>query len=77
MFLPEINDIYFAKSKEYMQEVIESYSIGNYRSAIVLLYSVAVSDIMLKLKELIDMYNDTIASEILSNIDRIRNDPSL
>lgn len=74
MFFSEINDIYFSKTKEYMQEVIESYAIGNYRSATVMLYSVAICDIMLKLQELIDMYNDTVAKEILSDIEKIKKD---
>lgn len=77
MLFPEINDIYFSKTREYMKEVMESYSIGNYRAATVLLYSVVICDIMLKLQELIDMYNDTVAKEILSNINKIREDSSL
>ena len=77
MFFPEIHDIYFEKTKEYMKEVLESYSIGNYRAATVLLYSVVICDIMLKLQELIDMYNDTVAKEILSDINKIREDPAL
>lgn len=77
MFFTEVDNIYFSKTKEYMKEVIESYSIGNYRSATVLLYSVAICDIMLKLQELIDMYNDTVATEILSDIEMIRKDSSL
>ena len=40
-YLPEIDEIYFSKTKEYFEEVISSYSIGNYRSATVMLYSVA------------------------------------
>ena len=41
-YLPEVEEIYFAKTKEYFQEVMSSYSIGNYRSATVMLYSVGI-----------------------------------
>ena len=64
-YLPEVEEIYFAKTKEYFQEVMSSYSIGNYRSATVMLYSVAICDLLFKLQELKDMYNDTVANEIL------------
>lgn len=72
-YLPEIEEIYFAKTKEYFQEVMSSYSIGNYRSATVMLYSVAICDLLFKLQELKDMYNDTVASEILAEVDKSRN----
>lgn len=70
--LPEIEEIYFSQTREYFQEVISSYSIGNYRSATVMLYSVAICDILLKLKELKDMYNDTVAKKILNEIEKSR-----
>ena len=57
------------KTKEYFKEVISSYSNENYRSAIVMLYSVAICDILFKLEELKDMYNDEVAKEILQNIE--------
>ena len=69
----EIDNIYNPKTKEYVQEVITSYSIGNYRSAIVMLYSAAVCDILFKLQELKDMYNDTVATEILEEVEKGRN----
>lgn len=68
----EIDNIYNSKTKEYVQEVITSYSIGNYRSAIVMLYSAAVCDMLFKLQELKDMYNDTVATEILEGVDKAR-----
>ncbi len=70
----QTEDIYFSKTREYFEEVISSYSIGNYRSAIVMLYSVAICDILYKLQELRDMYNDTIADEILGEVERSRNE---
>lgn len=67
IFLPESEDIYFSKTREYFQEVLSSYANGNYRSANVMLYSVAICDILFKLQELRDMYNDSVATEILES----------
>ena len=72
VFIPEIDDIYFPKTKEYFKEVLSSYTNGNYRSATVMLYSVVVCDLMLQLKELKDMYNDAVATSILEHIDSSR-----
>lgn len=74
VFLPETEEIYFSKTKEYFQEVISSYSIENYRSATVMLYSVAICDLLFKLQELKDMYNDTVADEILHEVEKSRNE---
>lgn len=76
VIIPEIDDIYFPQTKEYFREIMSSYANGNYRSATVMLYSVAVCDIMLKLKELKDMYNDSVANCILEEIDKTRADAS-
>lgn len=70
------DSIYFAKTKEYMQEVISSYSIGNYRSANVMLYSVLICDLLFKLCELRDMYNDTVAMQILNEYEQMKRNPS-
>lgn len=68
----DIDNVYNSKTREYVQEVITSYAIGNYRSAIVMLYSTAVCDIIYKLQELKDMYNDTVATEILKEVEATR-----
>lgn len=68
IYLQETDEIYFSATKKYFQEVISSYNIGNYRSANVMLYSVAICDILLKLQELQDMYNDQSAKKILEKI---------
>ncbi len=73
LYLPEADIIYFPKTREYFQEVISSYTNGNYRSAVVMLYSVAICDILFKLQELRDMYDDTVAKEILQNVEKSRN----
>ena len=69
----ESENIYFAKTKEYFREVTSSYSNGNYRSAVVMLYSVAICDMLFKLQELKDMHNDSIAETILLEIEKSRN----
>ena len=76
VFIPEIEDIYFPQTKEYFREIMSSYANGNYRSATVMLYSVAVCDIMLKLQELKDMYNDSVAISILNAVDQSRGNNS-
>lgn len=73
IILNEMEEIYFSKTKEYFQEVLSSYSIGNYRSATVILYSVVICDLLFKLQELKDMYNDTIADQILKEVEKSRN----
>jgi hypothetical protein len=62
------DNIHYGKSKVYFQEVLSSYHNGNYRSAVVMLWSVAVCDIVFKLQNLIDLYNDTAAKDILKEI---------
>lgn len=61
--------IYDSKNKEYFREVISSYNNGNYRSEVVMLYSVVICDLVYKLTELKDLYNDEIAIDILKAID--------
>lgn len=70
--MPEVDEIYFPKTREYFKEVISSYSNGNYRSATVMLYSVAVCDILFKLQELKEMYNDSTAIAILKKVEKER-----
>lgn len=71
--IPEANDIYFSDTREYFKEVLSSYASSNYRSAVVMLYSVVICDMLLKLRELRDMYNDTVAADILSEVEKSRN----
>ncbi|USK36475.1 hypothetical protein LIT25_27330 (plasmid) [Bacillus sp. F19] len=63
-----VEKIYISKTKEYFKEVLSSYSIGNYRSAIVMLHSVIVADLFYKLKELRDRDEDEKAIQILDYI---------
>lgn len=61
-------DIHSHKIRKYFDEVISSYQNGNYRSAVVMLWSVAVCDIVHKLQNLVDIYNDAIAKQILDEM---------
>jgi hypothetical protein len=67
IYIKEANEIYSSKTKKYFKEVISSYENENYRSAIVMLYSVVVCDILFKLQELVDKYDDSGAKNILEN----------
>lgn len=61
-------EVHFGKTKKYFYEVLSSYSNGNYRSAVVMLWSVAVCDIVYKLQHLIDLYDDASAKNILEEL---------
>lgn len=73
MHISELKEkIYFSKTKEYFLEVEKSFYDGNYRSATVMLYSVIIADILYKLEELRDIYQDKIANDILEKINKER-----
>lgn len=76
IYVKEVDEIYSSKTKEYFKEVISSYENGNYRSAIVMLYSVVVCDILFKLQELVDEYDDSIAKEIIRNFRKNMESPN-
>lgn len=61
-------NIHFKESKLYFQEVMMTYQIGAYRSSVVTLWSVVVCDIVLRLQDLIDLYNDPHAIKIIQKI---------
>lgn len=65
-------NIHYGKTKEYFREVLSSYNNGNYRSSVVMLWSVAICDIVYKLQNLIDLYDDTAAKEILQEVTSIQ-----
>lgn len=66
--------IHYGKTKDYFQEVLSSYNNGNYRSSVVMLWSVAICDIVYKLQNLIDLYDDAAAKEILQEVTTIQNE---
>lgn len=63
--IEKIKNLY---TKELFKEVYSSYAMGNYRSATVMLWSVVVTDLVHKLKELDSVYNDPKALQILQYI---------
>ncbi|RJE74171.1 hypothetical protein [Reichenbachiella sp. MSK19-1] len=67
-----IDSIYNSKTKEYFHEVIQSYYANSYRSSIVMLYSVVICDLIYKLEELRDVYNDESAKKILIEIEKLQ-----
>lgn len=60
------------KTKQYFQEVLSCYITGNYRSAIVTLWTVTVTDIILKLQDLHHIFNDKAAENILKDIKKLQ-----
>lgn len=64
----EIKNVTSKKTKVYLEEVISTYYNGNYRSCIVVLYSIVIFDLIQKLTILKDLYNDRKAEEILDDI---------
>lgn len=68
----QAENIYDKRTKEYFQEVLSSYIQGNYRSALVVLWTVAVSDLIFKLQELSEIYEDSKAENILNKIKEIQ-----
>lgn len=65
-------NIHYGKTKEYFREVLSSYNNGNYRSSVVMLWSVAICDIAYKLQSLIDLYDDAAAKDILQEVTTIQ-----
>lgn len=60
--------IFDARTKRFFAEVLGSYSAGYYRSAVVMLWSVVVTDILFKLDQLSSAYGDATATAILQEI---------
>jgi len=56
------------KTREHFQEVLGTYANGHYRSAIVMLWSVVVADLVYKLQTLRDLHQDTNAKRVLDDI---------
>jgi hypothetical protein len=64
--------IYHPKTREYFTEVIKSYYSESYRSAVVMLYSIVIVDLLYKLHELVEIYDDKKASDIIEQIRNIQ-----
>jgi hypothetical protein len=61
-----------ARTKKYFSEVMVSYSSGCFRSSVVMLWSVAICDILFKLVQLAEHYGDAVAQGILRDIETAR-----
>ena len=67
-FTLKLENIREKQTKEYMKEVISSYENSNFRSCIVMLYSVVITDLMLKMVELSDIYSDDKAGDMVNKL---------
>lgn len=61
-----------ARTKKYFSEVLLSYNNGCFRSAVVMLWSVVVCDLLFKLSELGAHYGDPTAKSILKSVEAAR-----
>ena len=64
-----IEKIYEPKTKELFKDVYTSYTQGQYRATVVMLWTVVVCDLIYKLQYLKDVYNDSTAIDILKKIE--------
>lgn len=67
-----LENIQNSKSKQYFQEVYQTYINKNYRSSVVMLYSVLICDLVFKLRDLRDIYSDSKAEKILKEIEDLQ-----
>jgi hypothetical protein len=63
-----ISRIYDARIRTYFAEVYSSYVNRNYRSAVVMLWSVVICDLLFKMHDLSIAFNDETAKAILKTI---------
>ena len=63
--------IFDARTKDYFSEVMSCYTAGSYRSAVVMLWSVAICDVLFKLQNLVDLYGDEKAKAICGTLNTI------
>ena len=64
--------IFDSRTRTYFDEVYGCYVAGHYRSAVVMLWSVIVTDILFKLDYLKNAYSDPKATSILLSIDKLQ-----
>lgn len=62
-----INDV---RTREYFREVLLSLVNGSHRSAVVMLWSIIVADLVYKLQDLRDLFGDPTARAILESVDQ-------
>lgn len=66
----DLRNIQNKEIREYFSEVLRCYENESYRSSILVLYTVVLYDLFFKLKELSDEYGDSIATQILCDVER-------
>lgn len=72
-----VERIYDKRTKELFREVVSSYEHKNYRSAIVMLYTGVICDLIYKMQDLQDIYQDKNAEDILNTISKMqKSDPN-
>ena len=64
----QIENVINKKTKIYLKEVISSYNNGNYRAAVVVLYTTVIYDLLQKIVVLKEIYNDKGAEKIIKDI---------
>ncbi|WP_147336813.1 hypothetical protein [Pseudomonas abyssi] len=62
------NNIHDHRTKEYFREVMNNYFNGNHRSALVMLWTVVICDLVYKLQYLKDIHGDEKAESILNEM---------
>lgn len=62
--------VHSPKTKELLSEVYNCYGAGSYRSALVTLWTVLISDLFFKLEELSEIYEDAKAGRLISEFER-------
>ncbi|MBQ8542024.1 MAG: hypothetical protein IJ436_00935 [Bacteroidaceae bacterium] len=67
-----VEQINNSKTREYFSEVLSSFYSGNYRSAIVMLYTCVICDLVYKIKEMKEYYKDRVSEDILDKISAIQ-----
>lgn len=68
----KIEMIESSSTKNYFKEVYSSYLNGNYRAAVVTLWSVLVCDAVYKTRRLIDLTDDKWAKKEISKIEELQ-----
>lgn len=63
------NNIHDHRTKEYFREVMNNYFNGNHRSALVMLWTVVICDLVYKLQYLKDIHGDEKAKSILDEME--------
>jgi len=74
--MEKMDHIPITKTKEYFGEAYNCYSNGNYRAAVVSLWSVMVCDAVYKTEILVSRYNDAWAIKRLKEIEDLQESKS-